>query len=193
MKKFFAEFKTFITRGNVMDMAVGVIVGGAFTAIVNGLSNYILKPIINWLLALIFGANSLSEVFTMLQPVYDAEGNLDLTNSIYINWGEFINAIINFLLIALVLFTIVKIFNRFRELKGELGDHIEKKTLNRAEKKELKAAGVNIKDKAAVETYFANKEAAEKAAAEEATRLQKENNPTAEELLKQILAELKNK
>ena len=51
MKNFFGEFKKFITRGNVVDMAVGVIVGGAFTAIVNGLSNYVLKPIINWLLA----------------------------------------------------------------------------------------------------------------------------------------------
>ena len=48
MKKFFKEFKTFITRGNVLDMAVGVIVGGAFTAIVNALSNNILKPVINW-------------------------------------------------------------------------------------------------------------------------------------------------
>jgi len=51
MKKFFAEFKKFITRGNVVDMAVGVIVGSSFTAIVNALSNNILKPIINWLLA----------------------------------------------------------------------------------------------------------------------------------------------
>ena len=51
IKKFFEEFKKFITRGNVLDMSVGVIVGGAFTGIVNGLSNFILKPIINWLLA----------------------------------------------------------------------------------------------------------------------------------------------
>ena len=47
MKKFFSEFKKFITRGNVMDLAVGVIIGGAFTAIVNALSNNILRPIIN--------------------------------------------------------------------------------------------------------------------------------------------------
>ncbi|MCM1043306.1 MAG: MscL family protein, partial [Corallococcus sp.] len=70
MKKFFKEFKDFITRGNVLDMAVGVIVGGAFTAIVNALSNNILKPFINWLLALIFGANSLSELYTFLKIVY---------------------------------------------------------------------------------------------------------------------------
>ncbi len=115
MRNFFKEFKTFITRGNILDMAVGVIVGSAFTAIVNGLSNFILKPIINWLLALIFGANSLSEVFTFLKTAYLEDGiTIDLANSIYIDWGAFINAVINFLLIAFVLFTIVKFFNKLK-------------------------------------------------------------------------------
>ena len=69
MKKFFEEFKKFITRGNVVDMSVGVIVGSSFTAIVNGMSNFILKPIINWLLFLIFGENSLTDVLTLLHKV----------------------------------------------------------------------------------------------------------------------------
>ena len=69
MKKFFTEFKKFITRGNVMDMAVGVIVGGAFTAIVNGLSNFILKPLINFSLFKAFGADSLSDLYTFLNRV----------------------------------------------------------------------------------------------------------------------------
>ena len=64
MKKFFNEFKTFVTRGNVLDMAVGVIVGGAFTAIVNALSNNILKPLINALLRLILGGEGLSDIYT---------------------------------------------------------------------------------------------------------------------------------
>ena len=68
---FFQEFKKFITRGNIIDMSVGVIVGGAFTAIVNGLSNNILKPIINWFLAMILGKKSLSEVYTYLQVKED--------------------------------------------------------------------------------------------------------------------------
>ena len=89
MKKFFAEFKTFITRGNVMDMAVGVIVGGAFTAIVNALSNNILKPIINWLLAVIFGSDSLAGIMTYLKTAYtvDEAGNriIDTANSIFID------------------------------------------------------------------------------------------------------------
>ena len=117
MKKFFGEFKKFITRGNVLDMSVGVIVGGAFTAIVNGMSNYILKPIINYLLAKIFGGNSLSGLLTYLEIVPSADDSniADLTQSIYIDWGSFINAIINFLLIALVLFTIVRFFNKVKD------------------------------------------------------------------------------
>ena len=204
MKKFFSEFKTFITRGNVVDMAVGVIVGSSFTAIVNGLSNFVLKPLINYLLAIIFGKDSLTELYTMLQPAYvlDEAGNataeIDLAKSIYIDWGSFINAIINFFLIALVLFTIVKIINKFRAERNELRESIENSTLSKAERKELKAAGIKIRDKKAVEAYFAEKkkaadaEAAKKAAAEaEAARIEREKNPTTEDLLKMILAEIK--
>ena len=209
MKKFFAEFKKFITRGNVVDMAVGVIVGGAFTAIVNGLSNFILKPIINWLLALVFGANSLSEVFTFLKivnkDVLDESGavigqEVDLAQSIYIDWGSFINAIINFFLIALVLFTIVKLINKVKEANKELAEHAAEGKLTKDQKKALKAAGVNVKDKAAVAAYFAEQKkaadeaAAAKAAADaEAARLEREANPTVEDLLKKILAEMQNK
>ena len=108
MKKFFKEFKQFITRGNVLDMAVGVIVGGAFTAIITALTNQILQPLINWLLA---GTGAgLEAAVTVLKPVYDDAGALDLANSIYINWGAFITAVINFILVAFILFCVVKIF-----------------------------------------------------------------------------------
>lgn len=119
MKKIFAEFKKFITRGNVVDLAVGVIIGGAFTGIVNGLSNYIFKPLINWVLVLCIGKDGLSGAITMLSPAYttDASGKLvvDLPNSIYIDWGSFISAIINFFIIAIVLFAIVKTLNTVKE------------------------------------------------------------------------------
>ena len=200
MKKFFSEFKKFITRGNVIDMAVGVIVGSSFTAIVNGLSNYVLKPIINWLLALIFGANSLSELYTMLKPVYVLDANgvatdvIDLANSIYIDWGSFINAIINFFLIAFVLFSIVKLINKFR---GEIQENLKGK-ISKEDKAELKKLGIKCRDKVSVEAYFAEKEkkAAEAAAAaakeaEEKAKLDREANPTTEDLLKLILAEIK--
>ncbi len=112
--KFFKEFKAFITRGNVLDMAVGVIVGGAFTAIINALTKQILQPLINWLLA---GSGAgLEAAVTMLKPVYDkTTGALDMAKSIYIDWGAFITAIINFFLVALILFCIVKVFNTIRD------------------------------------------------------------------------------
>ena len=196
MKKFFAEFKKFITRGNVLDMAVGVIVGGAFTAIVNALSNNILKPIINWILALILGKDSLSELFTLLvrTEVTNAETGevtVDLANSIYIDWGAFINAIINFLLIALVLFSIVRFINKVKEV-----DLVDDR-LTKEDKKLLKSKGVRITDKEAVAAYLAEKAAKaaeEKAKADaeaaEKARLEREANPTTEDLLKKILAEM---
>ena len=119
-KGFWTEFKAFITRGNILDMAVGIIVGGAFTAIVNALCNNILKPIVNWILALILGTDSLSEVYTFLTTAYTTDETgaqvIDLANSIYIDWGTFINAIINFLLIALVLFLIIKALMKVQKM-----------------------------------------------------------------------------
>ena len=125
MKKFFGEFKKFITRGNVLDMAVGVIVGGAFTAIVNGLSNNILKPLINWLIAALIGKDGLTGAITMLSPAYAEDGALDLASSIYIDWGSFISAIINFFLIAFVLFSIVRIMNKVKEANDRLEQGLE--------------------------------------------------------------------
>lgn len=134
MKKFFSEFKAFITRGNVLDMAVGVIVGGAFTAIVTALTGQILQPLINWMLASIMGGEGLEAALTMLKPAYieevSASGEvtkvIDLANSIYINWGAFITAIINFLLVALILFCIVKAINHVHE-KGKQAAEKRKK------------------------------------------------------------------
>lgn len=185
MKKFFTEFKTFITRGNVIDMAVGVIVGSSFTAIVNALSNNILKPFINWLLAVLFGANSLSEVYTFLKVAYDADGVLDLTQSIYIDWGAFINAVINFFLIAIVLFTIVKLANGLRDGKKKLAEG----KIAPEDRKAMRAQGVKLRDKEAVAAYFAEKARLEeeaKLAEEEAARKEREANPTTEDLLKEI-------
>ena len=202
MKNFFAEFKKLITRGIVMDMAVGVIGGGAFTAIVNGLSNFILKPLINYLLAIILGKDTLAGIHTMLLEVYttDEAGApvLDLANSIYIDWGSFINAIINFFLIAFVLFCIVRVFNRLRDNQKEAAEAAQGRKAKKADRKVMKAEGVNTRDKAAVAAWYAaraEKAAAEAAAAaaaaEEQARLDRLANPTTEDLLKAILAEMK--
>ena len=198
MKKIIAEFKKFVMRGNIVDMAVGVIVGSSFTAIVNALSNNILKPLINYLLSLIFGANSLSEIYTTLGPkVYDENGVLDLTQTIYIDWGAFINAIINFLLVAVVLFTIVKLVNTLREGQKKMIADIFDDVPRRADFKEMKRLGMKITDDN-IEKFMAEKkeralQEAEraKAEAEEKAKQERLANPTTEDLLKEILAEMK--
>ncbi len=205
MKKFFGEFKKFITRGNVLDMAVGVIVGGAFTGIVNGLSNYILKPIINWVLALVLGSEGLSGAVTYLSKAFTTDATtgeqvIDLANSIYIDWGAFISAIINFFLIAIVLFVIVKFINKVKENNEKWSAELKKGKLSKEQRKELKANGVNRKDKQAVKEYFDKKaeeariaEEKAKAEAEEKAKQDRLANPTTEDLLKQIITILDKK
>ncbi len=189
MKKVVGEFKKFISRGNVIDLAVGVIIGSAFTAIVNALTKSVLQPVINWILYLISGKQgSLEGVYTFL--VGSAE---DLTTAIYIDWGALISAMINFLLIAVVLFLIVKFINKVKENNEKMKSELSKLHLDKEERKELKDAGVNIRDKQAVKAYFAEKEIKEKAEAEEKARLEKEANPTELDILKQIKELLEKK
>ena len=94
MKKFFSEFKDFISRGNVMDMAVGIIIGGAFTSIVNSLVNDIINP----LLGMIGGTDLTGYV-------------LVLNDEATLNYGSFITAIINFLIMAFIVFLLIKTIN----------------------------------------------------------------------------------
>ena len=198
MKKIIAEFKKFIMRGNIVDMAVGVIVGSSFTAIVNALSENILKPLINYLLKLIFGANSLSEVYTFLgNPVRDADGAVILEESIYIDWGAFINAVINFFLVAIVLFSIVKLVNTIRDGQrkwvADLFDDIPtKEDIRQMKKRKIKITDDNIKAFLEEKKLRLEEEAARaKAEEEEKARLERLANPTTEDLLKQILEEMK--
>ena len=139
IKKLWGEFKKFISRGNVLDLAVAVVIGAAFTAIVNSLTNDIIMPLINWAV----GDGDLSSLCTVLHAVYatDATGAqiLDLENSLVINWGTFIQAIIDFILVALVIFAIVKIINTVREAGTKLGDAAKKeKELSKLSKKFVK-------------------------------------------------------
>lgn len=194
MKKFFGEFKKFISRGNVLDMAVGVIVGGAFTGIVNGISNNILKPIINWVIMLVLGGDGLSGAITFLSKVKNADGTIDLANSIYIDWGAFISAVINFFLIAIVLFVIVKAMNKIKEEREEFKEKVKKNKLSKEDKKALKERGIKRSNKKAVEEYFAEKKKLaeekakqEKLEAEEKAKKERLENPTTEDLLKKLI------
>lgn len=167
-KGFFKEFKKFITRGNVLDMAVGVIIGGAFSAIVSALTNHILMPVINWILLKITKGEGLDEIYTYLNKVEttDAETGetvIDLAKSIYIDWGAFITAIINFILIALVLFLIIRTFNRIKENSQAAYCGYTKE-----EYIAFRKAGKTNEDVAALAAERDAKAAAEKKAAEEA-------------------------
>ena len=146
MKKFFEEFKTFITKGNVLDMAVGVIVGGAFGSITSSLVGNVITPLLAWL----FKAPNTDALNITLRAADEAAG----TEAVVLGLGTFVGAIINFLVIALVLFSVIKAFNKAREL-----------------------AEAKLK-----------KEQEEEAAAPEEPA-----GPTTEELLADILAELKKK
>lgn len=142
-KGFFAEFKEFITRGNVIDMAVGVIIGGAFTAIVTALTSGILQPIINYLIGLIMGDASLEAARTILgNPVYTVndlgEKVVDWAKTNYIDWGSFISAIINFLLVAIILFLIIKGINAVHQKGVEAKEKITK-SVEKEEAEEPKA------------------------------------------------------
>ena len=173
MKKFFAEFKKFISRGNVMDMAVGTIVGAAFTAIVTSLSNGILKPIINTIIYYLCGGNAdaLNKMYAPLVKVWvlDEAGNatnvLDMTKSIYIDWGAFISAIINFLLVAIVLFCIVKAFNKVKDANEAMSNKVK-----RIEFKVEKGIKLRKKEQEFYDAYKAQKEEEAKKAQEEASK-----------------------
>ncbi|MGI6497365.1 MAG: large-conductance mechanosensitive channel protein MscL [Oscillospiraceae bacterium] len=106
-KGFLGEFKEFISRGSVMDLAVGVIIGSAFTAIVNSLVNDIVMPVFGW----IFGGIDFTSLKYVITP-----GSTDVAEAA-IYYGNFIQNIVNFLLIALVIFSVIKAINHFHTAK----------------------------------------------------------------------------
>ena len=108
-KGFISEFKEFISRGSVVDLAVGVIIGTAFTAIVTSLVNDIIMPAIG----ILFGGVDFTSLKYVVTP---ASGDM-AEAAIY--YGNFIQTIVNFLLIAFVIFTVVKTINRFNKKKEE--------------------------------------------------------------------------
>lgn len=107
MKKFFGEFKEFISKGNVMNLAVGVIIGGAFSAIVTSLTDNIINPLIN----LIGGT--------------DIQGKIPLGGDNYIDYGAFISAIINFIIMALIIFCLVKVVNKAMSIGKKKEEEVE--------------------------------------------------------------------
>ena len=142
MKKFFDEFKAFIAKGNVMDMAVGVIVGGAFAAITGSLVSNIITP----LLAVAFNSPNTDALNITLRPATEE------AEAIVLGFGTLLGAILNFIIIAFVLFCVIRAFNKAKEVA------------EKAKKKE-----------------------------EEEAKAAEPPKPTTEELLTEILEEIKKK
>ena len=113
--KLVKEFKEFIMRGNVLDMAVGVIIATAFGKITTSLVNDIFMPFISW----IFGARDMTALNLVVRPAeVDAAGEV-VKEAITIGFGTFVMAIIDFILVALVVFGVVKAFNALRKKQEE--------------------------------------------------------------------------
>jgi large conductance mechanosensitive channel len=162
MKKFFKEFKEFISKGNILDMAIGVIIAGAFSQIVTALTNKILMPLINSLLAPATGGDKIYTILWSSKLMYSADDVSKLDEAgkaalsayqlgpdggyysklFFIDWSAFIEAIINFIFIALVLFTITKIFISINKKREELKNKIKKDLENKLGKNEDKVEEV---------------------------------------------------
>lgn len=153
MKKLFKEFRAFINKGNALSLAIGVILGASFTAIVSSINTKIISPLIGLLL----GDNDLSEsLVTVLKTTTDPlTGEVVITNAIY--WGAFIQAVIDFALTALILFAIFKIAGSFTLALKNVAD-LEKRIQYKKEK------GMKLSKK---EEKFFNKLEEERKAKEE--------------------------
>lgn len=137
MKKFFSDFKKFATKGNVVDMAVGVVVGGAFSKIVTALVNNIITPLISLLTG---GANFADLSVVLKAEVLDEAGEV-IQEAVKLNYGAFLQTVIDFFIIALSIFTVIRIITKAQERLGE------KKRLE----EEAKKAEEEAKKKAAEE------------------------------------------
>lgn len=110
-KGFFAEFKEFISRGNVLDMAVGVIIATAFGKITTSLVNDVFMPLIGWLI----GEIDLSTLNITLSPEKLAEDGTVAKEAVVIGIGTFVSSVIDFVLVALVVFIMIKAFNAAKD------------------------------------------------------------------------------
>lgn len=163
MKKFWEDFKKFITRGNVVDMAVGVAVAGAFTAIVTAFTKGFISP----LLALLSGDSSLADMKTVIRP---AVTHLDETGAVVVDtaevailWGGFLQAILDFLIIALALFIVMRVASGLSARAKKLAQELKNKPETEKEKAEAQ-----LRAKAEAEAKAAEEAAAAAKAAEEA-------------------------
>ena len=181
---FWADFKAFITKGNILDLAVAVVIGGAFNAIITSLVNNIIMPLVG----LLTGRASLADLDAWVKaPVYekDPETGLEVivdAGAGHIQYGLFLQAIVNFLIIALTIFVVVRLIRKSQERFA----YREKAKAEEAKKKAEEEAAIAAEEKAR-----ADAEAAAIAAEKEAQlKAFYEANAKQTELLEKILAKI---
>ena len=189
MKKFWEDFKKFISRGNVIDMAVGVAVASAFTAIVTAFTKGFVSPLI----ALITGGFSLSDLKAIVRPeVPDGEGNI-VSPEVAFLWGDFVQKVLDFLIIAVVFFLILRIVSAVSAHSAKIRDAINAKVLEeeiaaQAEAEAIAKAEAEAQAKAEAEAKARVEAEAQAAIDAEKARLERQ-----EQLLREIRDLLKNK
>lgn len=191
MKKFFKEFKEFITRGNVLDMAVGIIIGGAFTAIITAIVGNVLTPLLNWIPG--GGTDGYGVLQVVLRDAKLGEDGTVLTEALVIDFGAVISAIVTFLITAFVLFVIVKAINSVRNGGQKLREEqaVFKKPEYKALRKEMKAHG---KSKAEIDREILAREqaSAEAVAAEAAAKAEEEKAAALKNAPETLLKEIRD-
>lgn len=181
---FFADFKAFITKGNIVDLAVAVVIGNAFSAIINSLVNDIIMPLLT--LATGDGVQGLTLVLNGVDK-YLADGTIN-PEAVLWSYGNFIQTIINFIIIALCIFVALRIITKVKDASGSFIAN-QKKALKEkfakedAAETESEAEAAAVADEATVEAVATVTENVVEAAAD--------GKPTSDELLAEILAELK--
>lgn len=155
---FFTDFKKFITKGNVLDLAVAVVIGSSFNAITNGLVKFIINPVIS----LLTGGISLDEWKTILQPEVLDETGAVVTAEVAILWGEWVQTIIQFFIIALTVFIFVRVIKkmsdklRYKEIEAQKAADAKKKAEDDA--KAAAAAKVAAEKEAQLQAFYKNVE-----------------------------------
>ena len=133
MKKIAKEFRDFIMRGNVLDMAIGVIIATAFGKITTSLVNDVFMPFIGW----IIGDIDLAQLNITLAPAVLDETGAEISKAVVMGIGTFISTIIDFVLIALIVFAIVKMMNKLNKKKEEPAPEPEPEVIPEPTKEEL--------------------------------------------------------
>ena len=181
---FMKDFKAFITRGNVVDMAIGVVVANAFKDIVNKFTSSFINPLVG----LVTGDKSLVDLKYVYKPaVLDPETGAVIKNEVAFTWGLFLQSIVDFLIIALVLFIVLRVATNIAKKAKEARER-----LSEEEKAAAEAAAAEAKAKADAEAAAkAEAEAAAKAAAEAEIAAAKAREIETVELLREIRNSLK--